>query len=61
MAIRFLFGEDKDYFNYEEVDNNELYDDIEEMNKDEEEKYFDANDEEDDNVIENNYTGIIDY
>ena len=27
MHDKFMNGEDKEYFNYEEVDNNELYDD----------------------------------
>lgn len=59
MAIRFLMGEDKDFFNYEEVDSNEQYDDIEQINRDNEDAYFD---EEESNEIQSSYyTGELDY
>ncbi len=59
MAIRFLMGEDKEYFDYSSVDYNELYDDIEQINADEEEAYFDE--EEPSEVIDDFNTGIQDY
>ena len=60
MSIRFLAGEDSDYFDYESVDNNELYDDMEIINKDLEDDYFDS--EEANEVKESSqYTGLQDY
>lgn len=45
MYESFLDGKDTD-FNYKEVDDNEKYDNIDAIDKDEEEKYFDAEDPE---------------
>jgi hypothetical protein len=60
MSIRFLAGEDSDYFDYESVDNNELYDDLDIINKDLEDDYFDS--EEANEVKESSqYTGLQDY
>jgi hypothetical protein len=59
MSIRFLMGDDKDYINYEEIDYNELYDDLEQLNRDEEDAYFDT--QEENNLKENCYTGVQDY
>ena len=59
MAIRFLMGEDKEYFDYSSVDDNELYDDVEQINADKEEAYFDE--EEPSEIMENFNTGIQDY
>ncbi len=64
MSIRFLMGGDSEFFNYDEVDNNELYDDLEVMVRDDEDKYFDGEDNIDtnsDNHGESVYTGIQDY
>ncbi len=59
MSIRFLTGGDKEFFDYESVDKNEMYDDLDIINKDQEEKYFD---EEESNELENSeYTGIQDF
>ncbi len=41
MALRFLMGEDMEYFDYKSVDENELYDDLALINADKEEAYFD--------------------
>lgn len=64
-------GGDKDYFDYKEVDENELYDDLDQINRDEEEAYFDQEEEEFVKMENNNsnlndkikyeYTGVIDY
>ncbi len=59
MAIRFLMGEDIKFFDYSSVDNNEKYDDIELINRDCEEKYFDE--EEANDVSNSEYTGVQDY
>jgi hypothetical protein len=60
MHIRFLCGLDKDYFDYSQVDNNELYDNLDEINKDQEEKFFD---EEEPEIYKQTsvYTGEQDY
>lgn len=57
MKERFMSGQDE-HFNYSEVDNNTEYDDLDILQKDEEEKYFDAdagddNDEFNDIDVEN--------
>jgi hypothetical protein len=59
MALRFLMGEDKEFFDYSSVDKNEKYDDLELINRDSEEKYFDE--EEANEVTSSEYTGIQDY
>ena len=59
MHIRFLCGEDKDYFDYNNVDNNELYDDIVTYDCDQEEKFFDG--EEANQDKDSIYTGEMDY
>jgi len=59
MIIRFLTGEDKEYFNYDEVDYNEIYDDLEIINQDLEDNYFDK--QEENEINECDYTGIVDY
>ncbi|VDH94434.1 Hypothetical predicted protein [Mytilus galloprovincialis] len=41
MQERFMSGQDE-HFNYSEVDDNTEYDDLDILQKDEEEKYFDA-------------------
>ncbi len=41
MTERFVNGEDTEFFNYGEVDNNPLYDDVDQMQRDYEERYFD--------------------
>uniref|UniRef100_A0A3P9IIS5 Coiled-coil domain containing 97 n=1 Tax=Oryzias latipes TaxID=8090 RepID=A0A3P9IIS5_ORYLA len=46
MHQRFLDGKDKD-FNYSEVDENPEYDNLDIVNRDAEEKYFDEDDDED--------------
>jgi hypothetical protein len=60
MSIRFLSGEDYDFFDYESVDNNELYDDLDLINKDLEDEYFDTEDA-DEIQKSSEYTGIQDY
>ena len=59
MHIRFLFGEDKDFFDYTQVDFNEIYDDLYDYHKDQEEKFFDE--EEATNTQYTEYTGNQDY
>lgn len=48
MQAQFLAGEDAE-FDYTTVDDNPEYDDVEQMNRDEEERYFDAENDEDEN------------
>lgn len=47
MQAQFLAGEDAE-FDYSTVDDNPEYDDVEQMNRDEEERYFDAADNDED-------------
>ncbi len=61
MHIRFLCGLDKDYFDYSKVDDNELYDNLDEINKDKEEKYFDEEEEPETYKQTSVYTGEQDY
>lgn len=56
MHQRFLHGQDA--FDYESVDNNELYDDVIVQEMDQEEVYFDAMEAEEQTC---NDTGIEDY
>ena len=44
MQERFLAGEDKESFDYSQVDNNTDFDDLDVLEVDEQEKYFDADD-----------------
>jgi hypothetical protein len=60
MHIRFLCGGDKDFFDYTNVDKNELYDDYKAFEEDQEEKFFDAEEEESNNK-KSIYTGEQDY
>uniref|UniRef100_A0A3P9M2Q6 Coiled-coil domain containing 97 n=1 Tax=Oryzias latipes TaxID=8090 RepID=A0A3P9M2Q6_ORYLA len=58
MHQRFLDGKDKD-FNYSEVDENPEYDNLDIVNRDAEEKYFDEDDDEDnlqDEIEDDNMT-----
>jgi len=41
MKERFVNGEDTEFFNYNDVDNNPSYDDVDQMQRDYEERYFD--------------------
>ena len=59
MMLKFLMGEDREFFDYEEIDNNEIYDDIEQINQEDEEAYFDSEEPSENNLAE--YTGIQDY
>jgi len=60
MCVRFLIGEDKDFIDYSQIDNNEMYDNIDQMNQDREDAYFDS--EPPCNTSSNGeYTGILDY
>ncbi|CAG9836953.1 unnamed protein product [Diabrotica balteata] len=52
MYESFLDGKDED-FNYEKVDNDTSYDDMHEIDNDEEEKYFDSEEVGDDGMDEN--------
>ncbi|RLN84886.1 hypothetical protein BBJ28_00015274 [Nothophytophthora sp. Chile5] len=40
MSVRFLHGEDSEYVNYAEIDADEALDDLEQMQRDAEERYF---------------------
>lgn len=62
MHIRFLTGLDKNFLNYEQIDNDEELDDLIVSNRDSEEKYFDE--EESENILTtktHQYTGEQDY
>jgi hypothetical protein len=41
MKERFVNGEDGEFFTYADVDNNPAYDDVDQMQRDYEERYFD--------------------
>jgi len=56
MHIKFLTGLDKEYINYDIIDNNEELDDIKTSNRDAEEKYFEEDEEE--KEFENNENNI---
>lgn len=45
MYSNFLSGKDKDFFDYSTVDDNEDYDNVQENDQDEEDRYFDESDE----------------
>ncbi|CDW75997.1 UNKNOWN [Stylonychia lemnae] len=70
MHDKFMNGEDTDYFNYkEDIDENEEYDDVKQIELDQEEQWFEKDNEEingEDNVQNKDpqstiYTGILDY
>lgn len=50
MQANFLAGKDAD-FDYSTVDDNSDYDDVEQLNRDEEERYFDADDDDNEDDI----------
>jgi len=60
MHDKFIKGEDK-AFNYRTVDENEAYDDVEQINKDLEESYFDSEEPYSFSVKSSIYTGEQDF
>lgn len=64
MHDKFLNGDDKEHFNYEDVDFNSEYDDKKVKGQDEEDEWFDEEDEEQaesKDAINSEYTGELDY
>ena len=61
MHIKFLTGQDKEFINYEDIDNNPEYDDIDQINKDYEEVYFNEDVALEEPAKVSEYTGEQDY
>lgn len=61
MHNRFLAGLDKDFIDYDLIDNNDRYDDCKTMDRDDEERYFDQEEWEERTGKESEYTGELDY
>ncbi|KAL4512549.1 hypothetical protein ABPG72_020386 [Tetrahymena utriculariae] len=61
MHNQFLIGEEKDYFNYDEIDNDENLDDRKTIDQDQEDKYFDDEEENEIDPSKSEYTGIENY
>ena len=66
MHKRFLDGEDYKWIDYDQIDNDIALDDRRQMEQDEEDKYFDAEDEGEEEAgktegKESVYTGVLDY
>ncbi|EAS05657.1 coiled-coil protein, putative (macronuclear) [Tetrahymena thermophila SB210] len=61
MHNQFLIGEEKDHFNYDEIDNDENLDDRKIIDQDQEDKYFDDEEENEVDPSKSEYTGIEDY
>ncbi|KAL4512546.1 hypothetical protein ABPG72_020383 [Tetrahymena utriculariae] len=56
MHNQFLIGEEKDYFDYDEIDNDENLDDRKTIDQDQEDKYFDDEEENEIDPSKSEYT-----